>query len=80
MFTNASSLQIIWMMIWWSALCSALPLAIGFGVFWIIRTTKKNKKAEVQAQSLNEEVRCLGCGAVIDKNRQACQICGWTWK
>jgi predicted lipid-binding transport protein (Tim44 family) len=58
---------------------SALPITVGFVVFWIIRTLKKNKKAQGQKAFAMDDL-CLNCGAAIDSKQQACQKCGWTWK
>ena len=27
-----------------------------------------------------EEFRCFGCGGVIQKDDDACKLCGWTWR
>ena len=27
-----------------------------------------------------DEFRCFGCGAVIRREDESCQLCGWTWK
>jgi len=61
-----------------------IPAAVIFlfvwSLIWICRTTNKNKKKQIQEPRGSEQVRCLGCGAVIDSKQQSCQICGWTWK
>jgi hypothetical protein len=61
-----------------------IPLALSFLAVWmlikILRIQDKNKKALHQKRGNMTELRCLGCGAVIDSNQQSCQACGWTWK
>jgi uncharacterized protein YneF (UPF0154 family) len=73
---GANATGLIELIIVWIILCS-LPFALlGFGAFWIVRRLQKNKKVQAQERSQTEEMRCLSCGAVIDKTRQACQVCG----
>ena len=80
MMYGGTTTGLVLFLIEWIILLSLPWLVLGFVIYWIIRTLKRNKKAKLREQSLKEEVRCLGCGAVIDKKQQACQICGWTWK
>ena len=57
-----------------------VPIVIGLVSFLLFRVLKKANQTKIQERSGKEEVRCLGCGAVIDANLQACQKCGWTWR
>jgi hypothetical protein len=80
---GASAIQVITFLCLWLILgaLGALPfIALGFAIFWIVRTINRNKKTQLQELIGTEEVRCLGCGAILDVNRQSCQKCGWTWK
>jgi hypothetical protein len=48
--------------------------------YLISASPKGGINEEIMRTSHSDKVRCLGCGADIDSNQEACQKCGWTWK
>ena len=80
MLTGITTSGVIWLIILGLFMVLAFPITVSLVGFWLVRAIKKNKKTQLQEWSGKEEVRCLGCGAVIDSKQQSCQTCGWTWK
>jgi hypothetical protein len=49
-------------------------------VYSILRWAAFRQKPQGREPLGKDEFRCFGCGAIIHKEDQACQACGWTWR
>jgi hypothetical protein len=49
-------------------------------VYGFLRWAAFRQKPQGKEPLARDEFRCFGCGAVIRKDDQACQACGWTWR
>ena len=72
--------QMLWVIFLYGAIISVIPVSCILIYIWFFRGMLKRKSEQLQERSCSDDFRCLGCGAVIDPDQQACQKCGWTWK
>jgi hypothetical protein len=49
-------------------------------IYDVLRYEAPYTKPQGKETLARNEFRCFGCGAVINENDTACQLCGWTWK